>query len=307
MSRHLRLVLALTLLVPACERESVAVDGSSQHVLASFYPLEYFAKRIAGDSVDVECPLPPDADPATWQPGREDIAAFQQAALVLVNGASFEHWVDKVSLPPSRVVDTAHAFHDRFLKFETVTHRHGAGGEHTHEGIDGHTWLDPNNAKLQSQAIHDAFVKAFPTHAQRFASGLAALHQDLDALDRDLEALAPRLSSNRILASHPAYSYVAARYGWKLTNLHLDPDAEPDASDKEALAKAAAAGGEGKAILLWESEPTPAMRAAAEAQRLTSVVFSPCETLAPARRKAGEDYLSVMRGNLKALESALAP
>lgn len=294
------LVVALGL--AACSERPTTPTAQAPYVLASFYPLTYFAKRIAQDTVDIGCPLPEGADPVFWQPDRQEITSLQGAALILVNGASFEHWVDKVSLPESRLVDTSRGFDARFLKFETVTHSHGAGGAHTHEGTDGHTWLDPHNAKLQSQAIHDAFVKVWPQHATRFAAGLSALHQDLDALDQELQALTGKLGDAGLLASHPAYNYLAARYGWKLTNLTLDPEGEPSDADREAIAKALAPR---KTVLLWEVEPKAAMLAEVEALGLRSVVFSPCESLPKARAEAGEDYLSVMRGNLARLQAAL--
>ena len=37
----------------------------------------------------------------------------------------------------------AAVFSDEFLVVKGVTHSHGAGGAHTHDGVDGHTWMDP--------------------------------------------------------------------------------------------------------------------------------------------------------------------
>lgn len=290
------------LLAAACGRSEPVPAATEPLVLTSFYPLTYFAQRIAGDKVPVESPLPADADPVTWRPAREDVAAFHNATLTLVNGASFEGWVDKVSLPQSRVVDTSHGLKDRLLKFESVTHSHGGGGAHTHEGTDGHTWLDPLNAKVQAQAIHDALAKAFPAHAAAFAQGLAALHQDLDALHARLQAVTPKLGDTRLLASHPAYNYLAARYGWKVTNLDLDPDADLDAPARKSVTDALADAKH--AILLWEAAPNEATVAALRELGVRHVLFSPAENLAAAERSAGTDYLAIMRANIDRLEQA---
>lgn len=291
--------LSVLLGLSACRDAAPPAAAVESYVLTTLYPLTYFAQRIAGDAVDIGCPLPPGADPIFWQPGRHEIASLQGATLILTNGAAFERWIDKTSLPMSRVVDTSKAFAERYVKFQTTTHSHGAGGQHTHEGIDGHTWLDPLNAKLQSQAIHDALAKAFPQHVARFAAGLAALQQDLDALHLEFEKVTALLGSAKLLASHPAYNYLAARYGWSITNLDLDPEGEPSAAAVQSVDKAR---GAGKTILLWEAEPHAKARAAFAVE---SVVFSPCEALAPERIAAGEDYVSVMRGNLARLSSAL--
>jgi len=100
-------------------------------VSPTFYPTEYFPSRIGGDHVLVTLPLPPDADPIFWQPSREQIAAYQEADLIVINGADFEKWIATASLPESRIVDTAAAFEDDFVTYETTTHAHGPGG-HEH-------------------------------------------------------------------------------------------------------------------------------------------------------------------------------
>ncbi|MEZ5965233.1 MAG: metal ABC transporter substrate-binding protein [Planctomycetota bacterium] len=291
------LLLAGLVSVTACGGDPPA-PAAAPYVLASFYPLTYFANRIAQGTVEVGCPLPPDTDPVTWRPDRHDVELLQQASLVLINGASFEQWVDKVSLPQSRVVDTSRGLTDRLLTYETVTHSHGAGGAHTHTGTDGHTWLDPNNAKVQSRAVHDALAKAFPAHVAEFAAGLARLDEDLDALHSEFQAVTAKIGTAAVLASHPAYNYLASRYGWQVRDLHLDPGAQPSDADVEA---ARAARGSGKAVLLWETEPTDAMRTTLSALGVESVVFSPCETTPP----AGVDYLAAMRANLQRLAAAL--
>ena len=71
------------------------------------YPLRYFAERIGGEAVRVSFPAPPDVDPAYWSPPPEVIAAYQQADLVLVNGAGYAGWLDRATLRRSRVIDTS--------------------------------------------------------------------------------------------------------------------------------------------------------------------------------------------------------
>lgn len=58
-------------------------------VFVASYPLKYFAERIGGDMIAVRFPAPKDQDPAFWQPADDVISAYQNADLILMNGAAF--------------------------------------------------------------------------------------------------------------------------------------------------------------------------------------------------------------------------
>jgi zinc transport system substrate-binding protein len=303
--------------VTGCERKesgqtttsapsAVTKTADEQPVIyTTFYPTTYFTQRIGGDSVKTVCPCPVDADPAFWMPDDKTIEAYQQADLIIINGASFEKGLAKISLPESRVVDTAEPLADELIVLkEAVVHTHGPHGKHSHEGIDGHTWLDPINAKIQAGQIRNALVKLLPDHAEAFEQGYAGLVRDLDALDARLKALSGKLGDQVLLCSHPAYNYIGRRYSWNLKTYHLDPETMPDdetfAEIKSYLDQQPAK------YMLWESEP-----AAEIAERMStelglkSIVFSPCETLDSERLEAGENFLTVMNGNVQRLEEAL--
>lgn len=266
-----------------------APESDGKTVLTTFYPTQYFAQRIAGEHLNIECPVPAGADPIFWRPDAGAIQQYQAADLVIVNGAEFEKWIATVSLPENRIVDTAESFQQEFIRFEDRSaHQHGPEGEHTHEGIDGHTWLDPINAKAQAAAIRRALEKQWPEHAPEFEKNFQSLVTDLDALDEALKQIDPK---QPLLASHPAYSYLARRYGWKITSLDLDPDALPprDAIPADHPAK----------IILWESAPRDKTIAILEKTHgLKSIVFSPAEL------EGDQDYLATMQANIARLKQA---
>lgn len=299
-------VIALCLLAGCDKPEAPTAQAptGTPVVYTTFYPTEYFAGRIAGDVLDVTCPLPDDADPIYWEPSRDEIAAFQSAHLIIINGAEFEKWVASVSLPESRVVDTAAGFEEDWVTYVTTTHSHGAGGEHTHEGIDGHTWLDPINAIAQAEAIQEAMIEHFPEHETVFRVSIGALRMELTDLDARFKALTPKLEGVQLIASHPAYNYVAARYGWDIANLDLDPESPPAPRDLFEIDRAIDPD-ISRRIMLWESAPNQAMVDALDERGIVSVTFSPCEMLDAEARAAGADYISVMRDNLDRLGRAL--
>ena len=121
-----------------------------KHIVVVNYALQYFAERLTEGSVDVDFPVPRDVDPAFWRPAIADISRIQSADLILLNGAGFATWIDRVSLPRARVVNTSAAIEDKFIVTESITHSHGEGGAHSHEGLASYLWLDPSLAAAPS-------------------------------------------------------------------------------------------------------------------------------------------------------------
>lgn len=269
-------------------------------VATTFYPTTYMAERLAGDQIRVVCPLPAETDPATWEPDADAMRTYQSASLVVINGASFEQWVAKAPLPRSRLVDTTAGVQDQLLKYETaVTHSHGTAGTHSHEGIDGHTWLDPKMAIAQAEALRDAMVEAFPEQAEKVKRNSVSLIADLRSLEQSLADLQPAMEGVTVVCTHPAYNYLGREYGWKLIVVTIDPDAPVSDAELEELVKACASAGP-RRVVLWESPTsTENLQAIENAISAINVLYSPCEQ-APEHG----DFLSVMQGNIERLRAA---
>jgi zinc transport system substrate-binding protein len=255
------------------------------------YPLQYFAQRIGGDEVEVVLPAPAGSDPAMWTPGIQTVTAFQEADVILLNGAGYAAWVDRVSLPPSKLVNTSAAVADRYvLEKGAATHSHGPEGEHAHGDVAFTTWLDATIAIDQARAVAAAFSELRPGAAAAFESGLAGLEADLMALDSELTRIAATVPGRPLLASHPVYQYLAGRYGLNLVSLHWEPDGPPNAAMAaevdEILAHHRAA------TIIWEATPNPATVEMLRERGIESVVFDPA-----AGQPASGDYLSLMRDN----------
>ena len=74
----------------------------------------------------VEYPGPPGGDPAFWMPDAATIARYQEADLILLNGAGYAGWVSRATLPPGKLVDTSQTFSDRLIRGEgNVAHLGG--------------------------------------------------------------------------------------------------------------------------------------------------------------------------------------
>ncbi len=294
------LLLPLFLLVackPAAPTAASPASGKLR-VLSVNHPLHAFASRLGGDAIEAVFPAPADEDPAFWQPDDAALAAFQQADLILLNGASYAKWTGKASLPTARSVTTSAAFKDRFIQIEdSAPHSHGPEGEHSHAGTAFTTWIDLSQAVQQAEAVRAALIRLRPDQAAAIDERFAALKGELEALDARLLKVGERLAKAPLVASHPVYHYWARRYGFNLQSVLWEPETVPDAKSMAEL----------QALLVkhpakwmvWEGEPAGESVAKLEAIGLRSVVFDPC-----GNQPDQGDFFTVMAANVAALEKA---
>lgn len=250
-----------------------AMAQDRPRVVAVNYPLQYFAERLLGDAAEVVFPVPPDEDPSFWRPSVSDIGAIQSADLIVLNGAGFAAWVDRVSLPRSKVVNTSGAIEDRFIRAESITHSHGDGGEHSHEGLASYIWLDPTLAIAQAEAVADALTARQLAPAKDVETRLGTLRADLEALDTIARTTMGRLKGVGIIATHPRYQYFARSYGLSIASLEWEAGAMPTDSDLAEL-RALTEDTEAQ-ILIWEAQPAAGAFDATAALGLRNVVFPP--------------------------------
>lgn len=293
-----KLALLSILLLAACGREAApstaAKPAGKPQVLVANYPLKYFAERIGGGAVDVVFSAPGDEDPAFWQPDDAAIAQFQNADIILMNGATYSKWAEKVTLPQSKLVDTSAAFKAQYIEIKAdSTHSHGPGGEHSHSGTAFTTWIDLTQAIQQAEAVKTSLAKFAPDAEKNFA----ALKSDLEALDARLIAVGKRIANAPLVASHPVYHYFARRYALNLQSVLWEPETVPDDKAMEEL-KGILAKHPAK-WMIWEGDPAKTSVAKLDAIGVKSLVVDPCGN-AP---DAG-DFLSVMKANVEALEKA---
>ena len=242
-------------------------------IVAVNYPLQFLAEQLAGDAADVTFPVPQDVDPSFWRPSISDISAVQAADLILLNGAGFATWVDRVSLPRSKLVNTSAAIEDQIIVTESITHSHGDGDTHSHEGLASYVWLDPGLAIAQAQAIAAALTARGLAPADEVTARLATLTTELESLDAAAQSALQELSGANLIATHPRYHYFARRYGMSVLSMEWDAGAMPD--DRQLAELEALAAQSDATVLIWEAQPPDAALDATRALDLRNVVFPP--------------------------------
>ena len=292
------------------EPAKIKEQGGKIKIYTTFYPACEFTKIIAGDLVDTVNPVPAGTDPAVWMPSREVIGGYQsESALIFINGAEYEKWLKKVMLPESKIIDTSKPLENDFIRIPgAVTHSHTKfkdaanleEGKHSHEGIDGHTWLDPENAKVQASVIRNALVKLMPEKTEKIEAGYSVLVWKLNELDTMFRELGTKYKGQYLVASHPAYNYLAKRYGWKIKSFFFSPYSVPAQTDVEEF-KTFVKKKEVK-YLIWADCPSAEVeRYFLDGYCIKSIEFSTCASPSAEEIKSGSDYFSIMKQNIQNL------
>jgi zinc transport system substrate-binding protein len=251
---------------------------------------------IGGDKIDIFFPEI-EGDPAYWQPDEAGIEKFQNADLILLNGADYAKWTSMVSLPASTQVNTSKAFTGRLIEVKGEAHSHGPEGEHSHTGYAFTTWLDMKNAALHAEAVKEALVDLIPEEKDFFNSNYMKVLDDLNKIDSELTEILEAKENLEVFASHPVYQYLAKGYNISIISYHWEPDQMPfEESWKEFEHEL---DHHSARTMLWEDEPLPEIRKKLEDMGVKVIVFN------PGGNRNELDFVSLMSKNVKNLRQGL--
>jgi zinc transport system substrate-binding protein len=263
------------------------------------YPLAWMVDTLAGGQVKVGFPVPPGEDPAFWEPDIPTVLEYQQADLVLLNGANYAAWVAKVSLPGASVVDTSRAYRERLIAVSAESaHSHGPEGEHSHGKLAFTTWLDLELAGMQLQAVAEALGSILPEQWVALQREQLIIQAQLAELDAQMLALGRKLDGAPVLYSHPVYQYLQQRYQLNGSALHWESDVMPDDRQWQLLEQRLQT--HPAKLMFWEARPLPAVVEKLQGLGVQVVVYEPA-----GNRPSQGDFLLIMAANLAALEAAL--
>lgn len=287
----------------ACNSEQV--QSSKTKVVATFYPLAYFAERIGGDAVEVSNLTPVGGEPHDFEPSPRQIVEVTEADLALYLGLGFEPWMEdlETELKAKGVVAVEVNSRLDLIEAEEETHEESA---HDHGTYDPHTWLDPLLAQEMVSMILDGLVQTDPQNEALYTTNAQLLNQDLQALHEAYSTTLQNCETKTVLTSHDAFSYLAHRYNLETVGITgLSPEDEPSADRLVELADFAKA--QKSQYIFFETLANPDVaETLAEEANLTPLMFNPVEGLTTEQAKAGENYFTLMQANLDNLKLALA-
>lgn len=293
-----------------------STDGGDQ-VTAAFYPLEYAAKRVAGEHFDVEGLTSPGQEPHDLELSVKKTAQVAEARLVVFE-SGFQPAVDEAveqsaqgeTLDAASAVDLLpygeegheHESHEGHDHAEGEGHAEDhEGHDHEHGEFDPHFWLDPLLMADFSDEIAARLSEIDPDHADDFEANAAEFRTELEQLDRAYADGLAQCERDLVVVNHDAFGYLT-RYGLHFEAITgLSPGAEPTVGNLSRLQDLARREG----LTTVFSETLLSKKTAgslASDLGIEAEVLDPIEGLSDLT--ADEDYVSLMRSNLTALQKA---
>jgi len=308
--------LWFVLLSAVCAAAMSAADA--RPVYCTTYPLYLFTKNLTRNCPDrrVELVIPPGTGcPHDYVLTPADMRKLGIKNLIVVrNGLGMDDFILKPLAkmnPDAVVIDATRGLrtleekpscgygHEHAEKSDAHG-EHGHEHGHTHGGRNPHLFASPVTAMGMVENIARGLEKADPAHAALYRANAKAYLEKLNALKKQIDALAPRVKGHAVVAQHGIFDYLAEALGLKVAAAISDGKTSPSAAEMKALIREIK---EKKISVIFTEPQYPARTAEALARecgirtvRLDPVASGPAD--AP-----GDYYEKVMENNLKIIQS----
>ena len=140
----------------SCGQESTPVNNADRPLLATTPPVARMVEAIMGHPVDQL--IPDGMDAKEWTPSELQLVQMSKSFLIS-NGRGFEAKLRRYDLPRTSWLRSANVLAEPPVLHDVVEHQHGPEGSHSHGVVDGHTWVDPQTAGKQLEAIRQRLVQ----------------------------------------------------------------------------------------------------------------------------------------------------
>jgi zinc transport system substrate-binding protein len=308
---------SLSLVLSACSSatedaspsQSASATGEVVIVHAAFYPLEFLAKTIGGDQIQVISLTVPGAEPHDMELTPVQVAELENISLALyIEG--FMPAVDEAieASVPDRALDLsttvtllegeAHSEEGHSDEGGHSDDEVATDDDHGHGAYDPHIWLDPANMISMANAVSGRLIAIDPARSDLYSANTAALVAELEALDQEFTSGLANCEQKEIVTSHDAFGYLANAYGFEQHGIAgLSPDTEPSPARLVEISEMVIA--EGITTIYYETLVSPAIaETVANETGATTAVLDPIEGLVEG---STDTFITVMQANLQAL------
>ena len=214
-------------------------------VIASIAPVEYLAKAVGGDKIEVQSLAKGDVH--SYEPKPNDMKAVAKARIFIAAGLEFEEaWIPRFKASAKNLVvvqsdakiaklkeehsgheehdeehsghddhkakDDKHAGHAEHAKHDEKHEAHEEHDEEHEAHADPHVWLNPMLAITMARNISDALIDMDKANKDFYLENFQKLMNDLLAFDESAKNELAGLKNRKFVVYHPAWGYFAEHY-----------------------------------------------------------------------------------------------
>jgi len=203
-----------------------SVAAADISVVVTIKPLHALVSQVMSGVGTPALLVQGSASPHTYALKPSDARALNRTDLFFRMSEAVEPFTAKIvrSLPKSvEVVTLQEAPGLKLLPRRTSStferHVHGKGATHNHgpsrssQAIDGHVWLDPDNARVMVDRIEQALSAKEPAKTSVFKANADTLRRQFDALSAELDRALRPVADAPFVVFHDAIQYLERRYG----------------------------------------------------------------------------------------------
>lgn len=225
------IVAAGAMLASACGGGDGSDSGGRLNVVATTVQITAIAERLGGEHIALRGIVPAGADAHEFEPTAKDLAAIEDARLILRHGAGLDDWLDDTLAAgdSARVVTVTDG-----IALERPALASDGGG------MDPHVWQDPERAKMMVRNVARALAGADAANAAAYDRAANEYEAALDAARAEAQRIIDEIPAERrkMVTNHDAFGYFARAFGLEVVGAVIpgaSTQAEPSAKDTGAL------------------------------------------------------------------------
>lgn len=301
----LLLTIFVTIFTTACSNGSSS--SNKKTIVTTFYPIYEFTKQIVGDEANVELLIPAGTEVHGYEPSTKAVATIKEADAFVYADENMETFVPKILESTKKEENSVIKATKGLLLLPGTEegHDHSSHGEghegHSHE-YDPHLWLSPYRAIKLVENIKNGLIAKYPDKKEIFETNATKYLEQLKSLDAEYKEKLSNAKQKYFVTQHTAFNYLALDYGLKQVSITgISADQEPSIARLEQLSNYVKKY-DIKYIYFEENASKSMAETLAKETGAQLEVLNPLESLSKEKLDAGENYISIMKANLVALE-----
>jgi zinc transport system substrate-binding protein len=278
--------ILILLLLTAC---TPIQEDKRLKVYTSFYPMYDFTYKIGQDKINLINLVPSGTEVHDWEIRTKEMIGLESADILIYNGLGMEYWLN----------DVVNSLENKDLILVNTTKNI------TTINDDPHVWLNVRNAIAQLTVIKDALVSNDVQNKDFYESNYNFYVNEFNSLHNQFMTKTAAFTKKDLVVAHEAFAYLCAEYGLNQVGVeNVFAESEPDFQKLEEIINFI----KDNDVTTIFYEPLGSSDIANTIAAETGIkvaVLNPLEGLTTTDINNNEDYISIMKQNLLALEDAL--